>query len=175
MRPADPSRGSRFACCWIRCILWRVRPPTSNAEPGREVSCRALVTLVAAFDARGVELATLTAGTSLSVATLRDRNQRIAWSELCVILRNAATVLSREELQRVGERFVAPGDTVERMMYGWSVVHCLPVSMVEQLSEAIGTAIRPEIVQRCARDAGFARCEVLTIDSPLFRFYRLRA
>jgi len=76
--------------------------------------------------------------------------------------------------ERVGERFTAPGDDVERMMYGWSVVHCLPVSMIEQPSEAIGTAIRPEIVQRCARDAGFARCEVLSIDNPLFRFYRLR-
>jgi 2-polyprenyl-3-methyl-5-hydroxy-6-metoxy-1,4-benzoquinol methylase len=76
--------------------------------------------------------------------------------------------------ERVGERFTAPGDDVERMMYGWSIVHCLPVSMVEQPSEAIGTAIRPEIVQRCARDAGFARCEVLPIDNPLFRFYRLR-
>lgn len=77
--------------------------------------------------------------------------------------------------ERVGERFVAPGDTVERMMYGWSVVHCLPVAMAEQPSEAIGTAIRPEIVRRCARDAGFARCEVLAIDNPLFRFYRLSA
>jgi 2-polyprenyl-3-methyl-5-hydroxy-6-metoxy-1,4-benzoquinol methylase len=75
--------------------------------------------------------------------------------------------------ERVGERFVAPGDSVERMMYGWSVVHCLPVAMAEQPSEAIGTAIRPEIVQRCARDAGFGRCEVLAIDNPLFRFYRL--
>ncbi|HEU4370656.1 MAG TPA: hypothetical protein VFV05_20735 [Methylomirabilota bacterium] len=28
---------------------------------------------------------------------------------------------------------------------------------------------------RCARDAGFARCEVLAIDTPLFRLYRLRA
>jgi 2-polyprenyl-3-methyl-5-hydroxy-6-metoxy-1,4-benzoquinol methylase len=77
--------------------------------------------------------------------------------------------------ERVAERFVAPGDTVERMMYGWSVVHCLPVSMVEQPSEAIGTAIRPDTVRRCARDAGFTRCEVLEIDNPLFRFYRLRS
>jgi 2-polyprenyl-3-methyl-5-hydroxy-6-metoxy-1,4-benzoquinol methylase len=77
--------------------------------------------------------------------------------------------------ERVGEHFVAPGDPVERMMYGWSVVHCLPVAMVEQPSEAIGTAIRPAIVQRCARDAGFGRCEVLAIDNPLFRFYRLSA
>jgi 2-polyprenyl-3-methyl-5-hydroxy-6-metoxy-1,4-benzoquinol methylase len=76
--------------------------------------------------------------------------------------------------ERVAERFVAPGDPVERMMYGWSVVHCLPVSMAEQPSEAIGTAIRPDTVRRCAREAGFARCEVLPIDNPLFRFYRLR-
>jgi 2-polyprenyl-3-methyl-5-hydroxy-6-metoxy-1,4-benzoquinol methylase len=75
--------------------------------------------------------------------------------------------------ERVAEDFVAPGDAVERMMYGWSIVHCLPVSMTEQPSEAIGTAIRPATVRRCARDAGFARCEVLAIDNPLFRFYRL--
>jgi 2-polyprenyl-3-methyl-5-hydroxy-6-metoxy-1,4-benzoquinol methylase len=96
-----------------------------------------------------------------------------ALAALRAALAPGGSVLVADE--RVGERFVAPGDTVERMMYGWSVVHCLPVSMVEQPSEAIGTAIRPEIVQRCARDAGFARCEVLAIDSPLFRFYRLRA
>jgi 2-polyprenyl-3-methyl-5-hydroxy-6-metoxy-1,4-benzoquinol methylase len=75
--------------------------------------------------------------------------------------------------ERVAERFTAPGDVIERMMYGWSVVHCLPVSMAEQPSEAIGTAIRPDTVRRCAREAGFARCEVLAIDNPLFRFYRL--
>jgi hypothetical protein len=61
------------------------------------------------------------------------------------------------------------------MMYGWSIAHCLPVAMVEQPSEAIGTAIRPDIVRRCAAGAGLGRCEVLPIDNPLFRFYRLRA
>jgi 2-polyprenyl-3-methyl-5-hydroxy-6-metoxy-1,4-benzoquinol methylase len=86
-------------------------------------------------------------------------------------LAQAGSVLIADE--RVAERFFAPGDAVERMMYGWSVVHCLPVSMVEQPSEAIGTAIRPDTIRRCAREAGFARCEVLPIDNPLFRFYRL--
>ena len=28
------------------------------------------------------------------------------------------------------------------MMYGWSIVHCLPASMAEQPSAAIGTVIR---------------------------------
>ena len=69
--------------------------------------------------------------------------------------------------------FHAPGDAIERMMYGWSFVHCLPVAMADQPAEAIGTAIRPQTVQRLARDAGFGDCEVLVIDNPLFRFYRL--
>jgi len=59
-------------------------------------------------------------------------------------------------------------------MYGWSISHCLPVAMSEQPSEAIGTVIRPETVERCARAAGFTRCEILPIENLLFRFYRLR-
>jgi hypothetical protein len=47
--------------------------------------------------------------------------------------------------------------------------------MADQPSEAIGTAIQPQTVQRLARDAGFGHCEVLAIDNPLFRFYRLGA
>jgi 2-polyprenyl-3-methyl-5-hydroxy-6-metoxy-1,4-benzoquinol methylase len=76
--------------------------------------------------------------------------------------------------ERVAERFIAPGDLVERMMYGWSIVHCLPVAMAEQPSEAIGTAIRPDTVRRCAHTAGLTRIDILPIDHPMFRFYRLR-
>jgi 2-polyprenyl-3-methyl-5-hydroxy-6-metoxy-1,4-benzoquinol methylase len=75
--------------------------------------------------------------------------------------------------ERVSARFEAPGDTTERMMYGWSIVHCLPAAMTEQPSEAIGTAIRPDVVRRCALTAGYSRCDELEIASPLFRFYRL--
>jgi hypothetical protein len=30
--------------------------------------------------------------------------------------------------ERVADTFTAPGDAVERIMYGWSVSHCLPAS-----------------------------------------------
>lgn len=60
------------------------------------------------------------------------------------------------------------------MMYGWSISHCLPVSMSEQPSAAIGTAIRPAVVQKLASDAGFTSCEVLSIQNELFRFYELK-
>jgi two-component system, cell cycle sensor histidine kinase and response regulator CckA len=82
-----------------------VRAATRKAKSGQEVSCAALVTLVAAFDARGLGLAELVTGTSLSVATLRSPGQRIGWRDLCVILRNAAARLSEEELRQLGERF----------------------------------------------------------------------
>jgi 2-polyprenyl-3-methyl-5-hydroxy-6-metoxy-1,4-benzoquinol methylase len=75
--------------------------------------------------------------------------------------------------ERVAPRFDAPGDEVERMMYGWSIAHCLPVAMAEQPSEAIGTVIRADVVRGCAREAGFGGCEVLPIENLLFRFYRL--
>lgn len=77
--------------------------------------------------------------------------------------------------ERVAESFVAPGDEVERMMYGWSIVHCLPSALAEQPSAAIGTAIRPDTVRACAEGAGYNRFEILPIENDLFRFYRLQA
>jgi two-component system cell cycle sensor histidine kinase/response regulator CckA len=83
-----------------------VRGATSKAESGQEVSCAALATLVAAFDARGIELGGLILNTSLSAATLRNPRRRIGWHDFCVILRNAAARLSKEDLRRLGERLV---------------------------------------------------------------------
>ena len=75
--------------------------------------------------------------------------------------------------EAVAESFPGPGDELERMMYGWSIVHCLPASMAESPSAAIGTAIRPSMVQALAREAGFGTCEVLDVDGGFFRIYRL--
>ena len=76
--------------------------------------------------------------------------------------------------ERVADRFSAPGDPVERIMYGWSIVHCLPASRCEPPSEALGTVLRADTVRRCAENAGFASCEVLPVEHPVFRVYRLR-
>jgi 2-polyprenyl-3-methyl-5-hydroxy-6-metoxy-1,4-benzoquinol methylase len=75
--------------------------------------------------------------------------------------------------EKVADRFHAPGDDMERLMYGWSIVHCLPVSMSESPSAAIGTVIRSETVRELARAAGFARVGVLPVDAGFFRIYRL--
>ena len=74
--------------------------------------------------------------------------------------------------EKVGDHFHAPADDVERLMYGWSIVHCLPVAMAEQPSAAIGTVIRADTVQALATGAGFPRVEVLPVDGGFFRLYR---
>jgi hypothetical protein len=75
--------------------------------------------------------------------------------------------------ERVADQFTAPGDEMERFMYAASVLHCLPVGMVEPDSAAIGTVIRSSIVRDYATRAGFAHTEVLPVDHPQFRLYRL--
>jgi hypothetical protein len=37
--------------------------------------------------------------------------------------------------EKVGDHFHAPGNEAERLMYGWSIVHCLPVAMSESPSQ----------------------------------------
>ncbi len=62
---------------------------------------------------------------------------------------------------------------MDRMFYGFSVLHCLPVGRVGHESEATGTVIRPHTVRRYAERAGFARVDVLDIEHDVWRFYRL--
>jgi 2-polyprenyl-3-methyl-5-hydroxy-6-metoxy-1,4-benzoquinol methylase len=81
------------------------------------------------------------------------------------------TVLVVDE--RVADTFTAPGDEMERFMYAASVLHCLPVGMVEPGSAATGTVIRSSIVRDYATRAGFAATTALPVEHPQFRLYRL--
>jgi 2-polyprenyl-3-methyl-5-hydroxy-6-metoxy-1,4-benzoquinol methylase len=76
--------------------------------------------------------------------------------------------------ERVADTFVAPGDQVERLMYGFSILCCLPSGMADQPSAATGTVMRADTLRRYAADAGFGATEVLPIANDFFRFYRLR-
>jgi 2-polyprenyl-3-methyl-5-hydroxy-6-metoxy-1,4-benzoquinol methylase len=89
------------------------------------------------------------------------------------MVRPGGTVLVVDE--RVAERFTAPGDAIERVMYGYSVTCCLPDGLSTRPSEATGTVMRPATLERYARAAGFAGVDVLPVDNDFFRFYRLRA
>jgi 2-polyprenyl-3-methyl-5-hydroxy-6-metoxy-1,4-benzoquinol methylase len=75
--------------------------------------------------------------------------------------------------ERVAESYTAPGDELERFMYGWSVLHCLPVGRVDPPALGTGTIMRPDTLRRYAREAGFSGLEVLPIEHDFWRFYRL--
>ena len=76
--------------------------------------------------------------------------------------------------EKVADEFTAPGDEIERVMYGWSILHCLPVGRVEQPSAETGTAMRESTFRRYAEEAGFGSVEVLPIEHDFWRFYRLQ-
>ena len=87
------------------------------------------------------------------------------------MVRSDGAVLVIDE--KVADEFTAPGDDVERLMYGYSVLVCLPDAMSGNPTGATGTVIRRSIMEGYARDAGFSSIEVLPVEHDVWRFYRL--
>jgi 2-polyprenyl-3-methyl-5-hydroxy-6-metoxy-1,4-benzoquinol methylase len=75
--------------------------------------------------------------------------------------------------ENVPDTFTGGGDEVERVMYGFSLLICLPDGMSHQPSAATGTVIRRSTMRSYAREAGFGDVEVLPIENELWRFYRM--
>jgi 2-polyprenyl-3-methyl-5-hydroxy-6-metoxy-1,4-benzoquinol methylase len=95
------------------------------------------------------------------------------------VLRAARGLLADGGLMFIGDErteaaFTAPAGEVERLFYGFSVFHCLPVGMIGEGAAGTGTVIRPDTVRRYASHAGFSSCEVLPIENDFWRFYLLR-
>ena len=72
----------------------------------------------------------------------------------------------------VGER-PRVGDPLETFFATASATWCLPQSRVAPDCEAPGAVMRPATLEAFARRAGWAGAEVLPIEHPVFRFYRL--
>jgi hypothetical protein len=75
--------------------------------------------------------------------------------------------------ERAGDVFTPMGNDIEAFLYGVSVLHCLPVGMAEKPSAETGTVMRPDILRRYAREAGFRAVEILPIEHSFFNIYRL--
>lgn len=88
------------------------------------------------------------------------------------LLTDGGVVLVGDE--RTAESFGAPADDLERLYYGFSILHCLPVGMVGEGAVGTGTVMRPKTVEAYAQDAGFAHVEVAPIENDFWRFYLLR-
>ena len=86
-------------------------------------------------------------------------------------LRPGGTVLVVDE--RAADNFTAPGDEFERFFAAASAIWCLPQGRVGPDPEPVGTLIRPADMRNLARRAGYAAAEILPIEHPVWRFYRL--
>jgi SAM-dependent methyltransferase len=84
----------------------------------------------------------------------------------------AGTVLVAD--MKAASQFTAPGDDLERLLYGFSLLICLPDSMCAPGSAATGTVLRPATVSDYAARAGYTGVDTLPIEHDRWRFYRLR-
>jgi signal transduction histidine kinase len=71
-----------------------------------EVSCKALEVLLRPVVAKGIPIEQLVAGTSVSLPRLRNRKDRIDWSEFVVIMRNMRPHFTDDEYVETGREFL---------------------------------------------------------------------
>jgi ubiquinone/menaquinone biosynthesis C-methylase UbiE len=74
--------------------------------------------------------------------------------------------------ERAAESFTPDGDPIERLLYGFSILHCLPVGRDAESSVETGTVMRPDTFTRYVREAGFSDVDILPIEHPVYQFYR---
>ena len=75
--------------------------------------------------------------------------------------------------ERAADTFTAPGEEFERFFAAASAIWCLPQGRVGPDPEPVGTLIRPAAMLDLARRAGYADGQILPIEHPVWRFYRL--
>jgi len=111
---------------------------------------------------------------ALAVECIHDMSDPVAvLGAMRRLVGDAGAVMVVDE--KVADEFTAPGDDVERFMYGFSILHCLPVGLAEQPSVGTGTVMRQSTMRGYADAAGFGDTEVLPVAHDTFRFYRLTA
>jgi SAM-dependent methyltransferase len=75
--------------------------------------------------------------------------------------------------EKVADTFTAPGDEVERLMYGYSILFCLTNGLADAPSAGTGTVMRADTLRGYARAAGFSSLTVLPVEHDTLRLYRL--
>lgn len=75
--------------------------------------------------------------------------------------------------ERTELEFGPRASATERMLYGYSLLCCLPDGLSTSGGVGTGTVMRPATLEGYATAAGFASVEVLPVEHETFRFYRL--
>jgi 2-polyprenyl-3-methyl-5-hydroxy-6-metoxy-1,4-benzoquinol methylase len=96
----------------------------------------------------------------------------------------AALVAAREALlpggtvlvmdENVDDTLTAPGDEVQRFFAAASVIWCTPQGRVAENSEVIGAVMRAGKLREVATAAGFSTIDIVPIEHPFWKFYRLQ-
>ena len=76
--------------------------------------------------------------------------------------------------ERTADAFDPDAGPVEELLYGYSILCCLPDGMSHEDSAATGTVMRASTLDDYARSAGFDGAVPLPIEHDFFRFYRLQ-
>ncbi|MGH8991792.1 MAG: class I SAM-dependent methyltransferase [Acidimicrobiia bacterium] len=76
--------------------------------------------------------------------------------------------------ERADEEYTPSGDLIQRLLYAFSILHCLPAGRDAETSAETGTVMRPSTFRGYAEAAGFTGVDELPVDNPFFRFYRPR-
>lgn len=75
---------------------------------------------------------------------------------------------------KMNENLIDKKDFPGRLYYNFSVLLCLPQSLVYPDSKGTGAAMSPSTFQKYVKEAGFSKTENLSVDHLLWRFYRLK-
>ncbi len=127
-----------------------------------------------AFEVRDIAESSLEGGYDLVVVieAIHDLSKPVeALTSIRRVLAPDGVAIVADE--KTADEFAAPGDEMERLFYGFSVLCCLPAGMSEQPSAGTGTVMRADTMRSYAVQAGFSNVEVLDIPHDLLRFYRL--
>jgi 2-polyprenyl-3-methyl-5-hydroxy-6-metoxy-1,4-benzoquinol methylase len=178
-RVADVGCGSGWSSIAIAQAYPKVRVDgfdidEASIATARENATRAGLNSQVTFELRDAGAPGRAASYDLVTAfeTIHDMSNPVAaLKAMRALVAPGGAVLVADE--RVAEAFSAPGDERERFMYGWSVLHCLPVGRVDPPALGTGTVMRPETLRRYARDAGFSGVEILPLEHDFWHFYRL--
>jgi SAM-dependent methyltransferase len=182
----DPARVADLGCgagwssigvaqCYPRTLVDGFDLDEASVALAREHARQAGVQDRVRFDVRDAGDAALAGRYDLVMALecVHDMAQPVrALETMRRLVRRDGVVFILDE--RVADRFDPDAGGVEPLMYGISVLHCLPAGRADAPSAATGTVMRTGTLRAYAREAGFDDAEVLPIEHLLFRFYRLR-
>ena len=109
---------------------------------------------------------------AIVVESIHDMTYPVAvLSAVRELLAPGGTLIVADE--RTEDAFTAPAGEVERLLYTYSVLCCLPSAMDQPDSAATGTLMRRSTFERYAKEAGFQEVGVLPIEHDFLRFYRM--